>query len=82
METMDKAQATEIHNHLLAIRDAINKTEAALFNAGQGRSRDIRRPYEQVMGRVAAHALQAVYDQYPELRPTPKDFDHLDTDLR
>jgi hypothetical protein len=27
---MDKVQATEIHKHLLAIRDAINKTEETL----------------------------------------------------
>ena len=82
METMDKAQATEIHNHLLAIRDAINKTEAALFKLDREDRAIFSDPMNKLWTALQAHALLAVYDQYPELQPIPKDFDHLDTELR
>jgi hypothetical protein len=79
---MDKAQATEIHKHLLAIRDAINKTEEALFKLDREDRAIFGDPMNKLWGALHAHALQAVYDHYPELRPIPKEFDHLNTDLR
>jgi hypothetical protein len=82
LKAMDKAQATEIHNHLLAIRDAINKTEAALFKLDREDREIFGDPMNKLWGALHAHALRAVYDQYPELRPIPNDFDHLDTELR
>jgi hypothetical protein len=82
METMDKAQATEIHKHLLAIGDAINKTEEALSKLDWEDREIFGDPMNKLWGALQAHALRAVYDQYPELRPIPEEFDHLNTDLR
>jgi hypothetical protein len=79
---MDKAQATEIHKHLLAIGDAIDKTEQALSKLDKEDRAIFGDPMTKLWAALHAHALRAVYDRYPELRPIPKDFDYLDTDLR
>jgi Protein of unknown function len=79
---MDKAQAIEIHNHLLAIRDAINKTEAALFKLDSEDRAIFGDPMSKLWGALQAHALRTIYDRYPELQPLPDDFDEINTDLR
>jgi Protein of unknown function len=79
---MDKAQAIEIHNHLLAIRDAINKTEAALFKLDREDRAIFGDPMNKLWGALHGHALRAVYERYPELQPIPEGFDEIDTDLR
>src|SRR5580698_628492 len=79
---MDKAQAIEIHNHLLAIRDAINQTEAALFKLDWEDRAIFGDPMNKLWGALHGHALRSVYERHPELQPIPEDFDHLDTDLR
>jgi hypothetical protein len=82
VETMDKAQATEIHKHLLAIRDAINKTEAALFKLDREDREIFGDPMNKLWGALHGHALRSVYERYPELQPIPEGFDEIDTDLR
>jgi hypothetical protein len=82
MEIMDKAQAIEIHKHLLAIGDAINKTEEALSKLDREDRAIFGDPMNKLWGALHAHALRSVYDRYPELQPIPEDFDHLNTELR
>jgi hypothetical protein len=79
---MDKAQAIEIHKHLQAIRDAINKTEAALFKLDREDRAIFGEPMNKLWGALHGHALRAVYERYPELQPIPEEFDHLNTELR
>ncbi len=79
---MDKAQAIEIHKHLLAIGDAINKTEEALSKLDSEDRAIFGDPMNKLWIALHAHALGSVYDSYPELRPIPEEFDHLNTELR
>jgi hypothetical protein len=79
---MDKAQAIEIHKPLLAIRDAINKTEEAVFKLDREDRAIFSDPMNKLWGALHGHALRSIYERYPELQPIPEDFDHLNTDLR
>jgi hypothetical protein len=79
---MDKAQAIEIHKHLLAIGDAINKTEEALSKLDKEDRAIFDDPLINLWVVLRARAMRSVYDRYPELQPIPEDFDHINTDLR
>ena len=76
------AQAIEIHKHLLAIGDAINKTEEALSKLDKEDRAIFDDPLINLWVVLRARAMRSVYDRYPELQPIPEDFDHINTDLR
>ena len=79
---MDKAQATEIHEHLFAIRDALNKTEEAIFRLDPEDRAVFGDPMTKLWGALHGHALRAVYERYPELQPIPEGLDEINTDVR
>ena len=65
---MDKAQATEIERHLLAIDDALRKAVTAIFKL----DKEDRQPFVEPLGDLGSclhfRMLELVYAHYPELR--------------
>jgi len=65
---MDKAQATEVERHLLAIDDALRKASAAIFKL----DKEDRQPFVEPLGDLGSclhfKMLELVYAYYPELR--------------
>ena len=60
LETMDKAQAAEIHKHLFAIREAINKTEEASSKLNMEDRAIFDDPLTNLWAALHAQALRAV----------------------
>jgi hypothetical protein len=65
---MDKAQATEIERHLLAIDDALRMASSAIFKLDE----EDRQPFVEPLGDLGSclhfRMLELVYAYYPELR--------------
>jgi hypothetical protein len=67
---------------LLAISDAINKTEEALSKLDKEDRAVFDEPLINLWVALHADALRSVYERYPELQPIPDDFDEISSDLQ
>lgn len=67
---------------MLAVSDAINKTEEALSKLDKEDRAVFDEPLINLWVALHADALRSVYERYPELQPIPDDFDEISSDLQ
>jgi hypothetical protein len=79
---MDKAQATKIHERLLAVNKALSKVEKAISELSAEDRAVFSEPMAELWYRLRGKALRVIYTRYPELQPIPADFDEIDSDLQ
>jgi Protein of unknown function len=79
---MDKAQATKIHERLLAVNKALSKVENAISELSVEDRAVFSEPMAELWYRLRGKALRVIYTRYPELQPIPDDFDEISSDLQ
>jgi len=79
---MNKAQATKIHRRLLSVNQALTKVDEAISELNKEDRAVFSEPMADLWGLLHGKALRVIYARYPELRPTPDDFDEISSDLQ
>jgi hypothetical protein len=77
--TLDRAQAAEIHRHLLEAADAIDRASEIISSLDEDDRAALARPLGEIDSALHFELLQAIYKQYPDLQPPTREIPEINT---
>jgi hypothetical protein len=76
---MDRTQAVKIHRHLRKAVDEINRASEVIFSLDKDERSALARPLGETVSTLHFELLQAIYKQYPDLRPPTREIPVINT---